>query len=295
MHSLSENLKKEREKKGITLEEAAKVTKIRKTYLQALEDGDFSVQSPVFMKGFLKSYAEFLGLNSTDIIRRYENEIMAVEEAEAESEKPAVQSKGSKYLSFIVIILSLGAFLIIASIILFIRWHKVPVSPPPVTEEKKEEQKVVETPASTPPVLTTTQEKPPSDLTSPAPVIKPASPPPTVTAKTPEVKPSVEAPAVKPIEATGKPAEKMAENGKAHVLSMTATGTAWLRITVDNGTATETVLKKGDTLELFAEREFVIVTGNAGEIELRLDGKPMGALGESGKVVSRVFPEGLTE
>ncbi|MEK7850641.1 MAG: helix-turn-helix domain-containing protein, partial [Deltaproteobacteria bacterium] len=55
--NLGEYIKREREKKGITLEEAARTTRIRKVYLQAIEDGDFNIQPSIFMKGFIKSYS----------------------------------------------------------------------------------------------------------------------------------------------------------------------------------------------------------------------------------------------
>ncbi|HWI54257.1 MAG TPA: helix-turn-helix domain-containing protein, partial [Desulfobacteria bacterium] len=64
MQSIGESLKNAREQKGISLEQAEDDTKIRKRYLQALEDGEYSIiPGSVYAKGFLRNYANYLGLN----------------------------------------------------------------------------------------------------------------------------------------------------------------------------------------------------------------------------------------
>jgi cytoskeletal protein RodZ len=61
--SIGQKLKQAREEQRITLEEASESTHIRAPYLQALEADDVSVlPSPVQARGFLRNYAEYLGL-----------------------------------------------------------------------------------------------------------------------------------------------------------------------------------------------------------------------------------------
>ncbi|AIS52852.1 hypothetical protein TKV_c16980 [Thermoanaerobacter kivui] len=73
MNELGEFLKNERLKKGMTLEEIQEITKIRTRYLKAIEEGDFSVMpASVYAKGFVKSYAEALGLNGNEVVKKYE-------------------------------------------------------------------------------------------------------------------------------------------------------------------------------------------------------------------------------
>lgn len=286
MNTLGEQLKKEREKKGITLVEVARVTKIRKTYLQALEEGDFDAQSPVFMKGFLKSYAEFLGLDSTDILKRYKNDIKTEDELEAEPEVSASRRSSSKYLVPGIITLSLAITIIITSIIAIKKrnTHAPSTTIPPVTQVEPTREEVVIKNTITHPILSTVHEKLFKDLTaikSTAPV-KPAPTP--VVAEKPAEKPE------KTVEETGKTA-KAKINGKKHTLNITAKGTAWLRIAVDDGASIEVLMKKGETIDLAAEKKFAVVTGNAGEIDITLNGKSLGSLGESGKIISKVLPE----
>lgn len=69
--SVGENLRKVRLEKGISLEEAHKKTKLHLNILNALEEDNLINFSPVYIKGFLKIYCEFLGLDARDYIADY--------------------------------------------------------------------------------------------------------------------------------------------------------------------------------------------------------------------------------
>ncbi|MGB8982220.1 MAG: helix-turn-helix transcriptional regulator, partial [Anaerolineales bacterium] len=63
-HSLGQQLKEERESQRLSLEKVFEATRIRIQYLQALEADDLSVMpSPVQARGYLRNYAEYLGLD----------------------------------------------------------------------------------------------------------------------------------------------------------------------------------------------------------------------------------------
>jgi cytoskeletal protein RodZ len=69
MRTAGEILKKTRLEKGISLEEVASKTKIRPKILASLEENDFQkTDQAAFTKGFLKTYAQFLDLNSEEIL-----------------------------------------------------------------------------------------------------------------------------------------------------------------------------------------------------------------------------------
>lgn len=69
MKSIGQILQQTRLEKKITLEQVANQTKIRQDILMALETDDFQrLSSVASIKGFLKSYAEFLGLPSTQML-----------------------------------------------------------------------------------------------------------------------------------------------------------------------------------------------------------------------------------
>jgi cytoskeleton protein RodZ len=70
-----ETLRVQREKKGITLEQAASDTRIREKFLKALEDSDYqTLPGTVYTKGFLRNYAEYLELNSEELAVQFHQE-----------------------------------------------------------------------------------------------------------------------------------------------------------------------------------------------------------------------------
>ena len=72
LRELGEYLKRTRETKGKTIEEVVDATKIRSRYLKAIEDGDFKVlPGIVYARGFVRGYADHLGLDGAKIANQY--------------------------------------------------------------------------------------------------------------------------------------------------------------------------------------------------------------------------------
>lgn len=69
MKTAGQILHQARIKKNLAIDQVAKATKIRPSYLQALEKDDYQkLPSVTSARGFIKNYAEFLGLASTGIL-----------------------------------------------------------------------------------------------------------------------------------------------------------------------------------------------------------------------------------
>lgn len=92
-------LKEVRQQKGLKLVDIAKKLCIRKCYLEAIEESNYS-EIPVFPygNGFIRSYANFLGLNGDNIIELYKEETSSskekninVLEPQAEATMPNIQ------------------------------------------------------------------------------------------------------------------------------------------------------------------------------------------------------------
>jgi cytoskeletal protein RodZ len=67
--TIGQKLKAVREEKRLTLEKVFEATRIRVPYLKALEDDDLSsMPSPVQARGYLRNYAEFLGLDFGQLV-----------------------------------------------------------------------------------------------------------------------------------------------------------------------------------------------------------------------------------
>ena len=70
--SFGEELRREREIRGISLKEIADATKISRRFLEAIERNDHkTLPAPVFTRGFVREYARYLGLSTEDIVNRY--------------------------------------------------------------------------------------------------------------------------------------------------------------------------------------------------------------------------------
>jgi cytoskeleton protein RodZ len=70
--SFGEELRREREIRGISLKEIADATKISKRFLEALERNDHrTLPAPVFTRGFVREYARYVGLNAEEMVNRY--------------------------------------------------------------------------------------------------------------------------------------------------------------------------------------------------------------------------------
>ena len=74
MSPIGETLRAAREEKGLNLDRVAEETNIAKRYLAALEAEDFTVfPGDSYAIGFLRNYAEYLGLTADDLVATFKN------------------------------------------------------------------------------------------------------------------------------------------------------------------------------------------------------------------------------
>lgn len=72
MFEIGTTLRQARERRGISLDDAAEATKIRAGYLGALEDERFeTLPGPTYARGFLRTYAAYLDLDPQPFIDEY--------------------------------------------------------------------------------------------------------------------------------------------------------------------------------------------------------------------------------
>ncbi len=76
----SELLKTTRERAGQDLQTVAQVLRIRHVYLEAIEGGRFDeLPGKTYVVGFVRAYAEYLGLDSEEVVKRFKDEIAGLE------------------------------------------------------------------------------------------------------------------------------------------------------------------------------------------------------------------------
>jgi cytoskeleton protein RodZ len=72
MAGLGEELRAAREARNLSLSDVSERIHIRTVYLQALEEEDWgAISAPVYVRGFLRTYARFLGLEPEAVVERF--------------------------------------------------------------------------------------------------------------------------------------------------------------------------------------------------------------------------------
>jgi cytoskeleton protein RodZ len=81
--SLGEKLRQAREERGISISEVAEQTRISPLYIESIENDDYkTLPGGIFNKGFVRSYAKFIGFDEQEALSDYsrlaaENEILS--------------------------------------------------------------------------------------------------------------------------------------------------------------------------------------------------------------------------
>src|SRR5258708_5277288 len=89
---ISEILKSRREQKRFSLHSVHQETKISLAYLEAMEAGQWDhFPAEVYLLGFLRKYALYLGLNPEDMIQIYKKERQAVISLKEEETKGRIE------------------------------------------------------------------------------------------------------------------------------------------------------------------------------------------------------------
>lgn len=72
MNPFSEEFRKERESKNITLADISHKTRINIKYLQAIEQGAFDILPQTYVRAFIKAYAEAIGITASEALKKYD-------------------------------------------------------------------------------------------------------------------------------------------------------------------------------------------------------------------------------
>lgn len=136
MTSLGEDLKRERELRGISLKEIADSTKINLRFLRALEKDQLDIlPGKFFTKGILRAYAKFIGLEENAVLNKYYESIQQQESNQKDEYKkkkppPVSPQKAKTLFHFIILFIGLLAFLSFLYFIFQKKETTTPVKPP---------------------------------------------------------------------------------------------------------------------------------------------------------------------
>lgn len=272
MGAFGDRLRREREMRGITLDEITESTKISRRHLEALENERFDqLPGGVFAKGFVRAYAHFLGIDEDQAVADYSAASNEQPEPEDkfpleihEEPKRELKSRRSK----VPLVFAIAA--LVGVLVGYFFWLK---SKPHGTEVAQSTHQAAATTETTP------ADVPPA----PAQATTPAS---TPTENAAAATPAPEEP-VTPKQQT--PSAETKPAGKTFVILVKAKEDAWVSIVADGKSIMEKVLSADRKKKVKAGKEVVLRTGNAGGIDVSFNGKPLGALGNENEPRTLTF------
>ena len=292
--SLGGYLRSLREAKGGSLEDMARSTRVGIRHLEALEEERLAdLPSAVFVRGFIRAYCGFLRESPEPALGRYQE--LAGTRAAAHAASVPVGPRhtwaGSSVVVGLVLLLVLGAGLILVNLSVkksggtSLTTVKIepssPVTPVPPAPTSA--------PTSAPsPVASTAPAHVPSPApVAPAPASAPPSPAPSAATEPARSTPSAATSVPTATPPVARPASGAAVSGGQRLV-IRAVEATWVRVQTDEGRIAEELLPAGASREWAAERRFLLTIGNAGGVELTLNGKALPPLGAKGTVIQRL-------
>jgi cytoskeleton protein RodZ len=288
MGSLAADLKTEREKRNTSLAQIAADTRINLHYLESLEEGQYGdLPGGMYNRAFLRAYCESLNLNLPEIMQRYEVEIAAPME---KLPKPRVHipQTSSSLRPNPVLIWSL-ALLISAIGIFFSRnWIAAVFSPyfsrRPATSLPHELAQKPAPPPSAPSAS-------PEGIQAAEPSAAPVDTLPGSSPLIPETAQTEPAPPTPIAQTAASPDSAPPPLQSSLQLEVGVTQQCWISVEQDGIRSFRKLMNPGDVQRLYAAEQFFIIAGNAGGVQLKINGRPAKSLGKPGEVVKILINE----
>lgn len=253
---IGDTLRSAREDQGRSVEELAQVLRMRSDYVRALEDEQFEVfGGDIYAKGFLRNYANELGVDPQPLLDDYrrehgEHSEMAGLVTSSAATRPAPRAAPPPWIAWLLVaVVVLAGLAFIGTLGSFGRTPdqagQDPTTAPPAPVESEDDE--------------TEGTEDPDEDGSQEPTEEPE----------PEPEPTFE--------------------GVEVIFALEEA--SWMRVIVDGAVELERLVEAGDTLQFDGESEVVVRLGNAGGVRAQVNGEEVDSLGARGDVVEVRFTE----
>jgi cytoskeleton protein RodZ len=263
MSNFGASFRKARESSGLALDKIAADTRISSRFLTAIENEDFHLlPGGVFNRGFIRAYAERVGLNPDQALADYDRLSVAAEEpAETLQNVERASMRRSERNLYPI---AAGILLLLVGVFYVVTRNGTTGSaaepPPPAAAVKPA------TPAPAP-------EPPPAPVEeTPVPQSATQTTPPAAAAVTPA--PTTPAP----------PPQPAAAKATSLVLDINIKELTWMKVATDGAVVLNDNLQPGATQRFTAGSKIDVMIGNAAGAVLKINGRDVPSLGQSGMV-----------
>ena len=328
MEKVSQTLRRAREQRKISREEASQQSHIPLSYLMILEGERTEsrqhsrlLPDPLYLIPYLQRYATFLNIDVNAAVTQFTNELQDLQERHEKAEtltqpRPRLgpSPQRSRAISISIVLAS-----ILVTLALIGQYsdlnigasrqseypsplsssspfgadpQSIPAPPQPPEPNAASNQaapSVSASPSSTHPNSPIT----PTPLNNPqaSTMLSPGTIPPTGFA--PES--SQTSGGASASTALVEPSEPSSD-GPAHRLLIQAKETTWIRVLIEGQPPREAILRPGQSVEWTSNSTFSVTLGNAGGVTLTIDGQELPILGKSGQVLRNIrLPFSSTE
>jgi len=141
MRTAGEILIEGRKSKSLTLEQVERETKIRKNVLEKLEKGDWASLDPTYIKGLLKNYANYLGLDEKRVLAFYRREYDEKKQAKSTRQLKRIQPR-FRFTPTLLTILLIAGVVFAVVFYLFYQYRSFTAAPYLNVQEPKDNIKI---------------------------------------------------------------------------------------------------------------------------------------------------------
>ncbi|HEU17967.1 MAG TPA: helix-turn-helix domain-containing protein [Deltaproteobacteria bacterium] len=289
------DLKAIRQRKGLSLKDISYQSRISVSVLEAIENREFHLlPEPVYTRGFIKTYAQTLEINDEEILSAYNAYIDELEfsQQQIQIERKTEKSRLRHTIFGVVVAILIAIFIIYimsrdyrqetvgttTSSAITDELQEAPLVPPQPKEEASMQHQETAPPEAA-------EEATAEAVTVDEPVLENST-------GDPETDAFASAETVQQAEIPVMSSEQgVREQEIGYILEIDAKELTWLKITEDFKPNEEILMKPGERITRKASERFIVFIGNAGGVNVSFQGKPLGPLGEKGKVVRLILPD----
>ena len=262
MGSFGENLRREREMRGVTLQEISAATKISVCFLKSIENEEFSrLPGGIFNRSFVRAYARYLGLDEDPLLEEYHLAAKnkgEVDLAQLSLPKTYTHPARSSHRTLWGVIIAVG--LLALGFTLWRHSHR-PVQMPTAAKTSAASPVPASAASTQSPTPETSGEAQPTKTKPAGGVLAAAS----TMAASPKLPPITDA------------------EGRL-VLQIAATESSWVAIDADGKSVMQGIMEPNTVKTFKADTSFDVLTGNAQGVILTLNGNTLKRLGREGEV-----------